>query len=72
VVESVVEGTRKPEPRIYRICLERLGVEPGGVHHARRPRPNLKPARAMGMRTVKVTSEQHAKAEVEGILALLK
>jgi putative hydrolase of the HAD superfamily len=72
MVESVVEGTRKPEPRIYRICLERLGVEASECIMLDDLGPNLKPARAMGMRTVKVTSEQHAKAEVEGILALLK
>ncbi|HSJ27826.1 MAG TPA: HAD family phosphatase, partial [Acidimicrobiia bacterium] len=72
MVESVVEGTRKPEPRIYRICLERLGVAATQCVMFDDLGPNLKPARAMGMRTVKVTSEQQARSEVERILAALK
>jgi putative hydrolase of the HAD superfamily len=62
VVESVVEGTRKPERRIYEICLERLGVSPEACIMLDDLGPNLKPAREMGMQTVKVTSEDHALA----------
>lgn len=72
MVESVVEGTRKPEPRIYRICVERLGVDATGCVMLDDLGPNLKPARAMGMRTVKVTSEEQAKDEVGRILTDLK
>ena len=68
VVESVIEGTRKPERRIYEICLERLGVRPEACIMLDDLGPNLKPARAMGMRTVKVTSEDHALAVLDGLV----
>lgn len=72
VVESVVEGTRKPERRIYEICIERLGVEPGGCVMLDDLGPNLKPAKAMGMKTVKVTSAAQALAELDAIFGQLK
>ena len=68
VVESVVEGTRKPEPRIYEICLERLGVRPEACIMLDDLGPNLKTARAMGMRTVKVTSEDHVLAVLDELV----
>lgn len=69
VVESVVEGTRKPERRIYEICLERLGVEASECVMFDDLGPNLKPARAMGMTTVKVTSAHQARAALESLFA---
>ncbi|MEX2654529.1 MAG: HAD-IA family hydrolase [Acidimicrobiia bacterium] len=71
VVESVVEGTRKPESRIYEICIERLGVAPAACVMLDDLGPNLKPALAMGMRTVKVTSVAQALAELEAIFGPL-
>lgn len=68
MVESVVEGTRKPEQRIYEICLERLGVRAGECVMLDDLGPNLKPAREMGMETVKVTSAHHAVQEVRRLL----
>ncbi|MEX1005351.1 MAG: HAD-IA family hydrolase [Acidimicrobiia bacterium] len=68
VVESVVEGTRKPERRIYEICVERLGVRPEACIMLDDLGPNLKPARSMGMRTVKVTSEDYALAVLDDLL----
>lgn len=56
VVESVVEGTRKPERRIYEICFERLGVPPNRTVMFDDLGPNLKTARQMGATTVKVTA----------------
>ena len=38
IVESSVEGIRKPEPEIYRRALDRLGVATGGLRLPRRPR----------------------------------
>jgi putative hydrolase of the HAD superfamily len=64
VVESVVEGTRKPEPRIYRICLDRLAVEPEACVMFDDLGPNLKPARDLGITTVKVTSPDQLLAEI--------
>lgn len=56
VVESVVEGTRKPEPRIYELCFERLGVSPDRAVMFDDLGPNLKTAKQMGVTTVKVTA----------------
>jgi putative hydrolase of the HAD superfamily len=66
-VESVVEGVRKPEPEIYRRCLERLGVEADRVVMLDDLGPNLKPARALGMATIKVTDSSQALRELEAI-----
>jgi putative hydrolase of the HAD superfamily len=68
VVESVVEGTRKPERRIYQICLERLALPASACVMFDDLGPNLNPAREMGMATVKVTSESQALLEVEALL----
>lgn len=72
MVESVVEGTRKPERQIYEICIERLGVAPTDCVMFDDLGPNLKPALEMGMRTVKVTSAAQAIEELEAILGPLK
>ena len=56
-VESVVEGIRKPEPEIYRRTLDRLGLPPEDVTMLDDLGENLKPARALGMTTIKVTGE---------------
>lgn len=70
VVESVVEGTRKPELRIYQICLERLGVDPVDCLMLDDLGPNLKPARDLGMTTVKVTSGDQAIASLSELFDL--
>ncbi len=69
-VESVAEGVRKPEPEIYRRCLERLGVEPGRTVMLDDLGPNLKPARHMGMATIKVTDTDQALQALEALTGL--
>jgi putative hydrolase of the HAD superfamily len=69
VVESSVEGIRKPNPRIYQITCERLGVAPDRALFLDDLGINLKPARALGMQTIKVLSEQQA---IEALSALLE
>lgn len=66
-VESVREGVRKPEPRIYRICLERLGLPASACAMFDDLGPNLKPAREMGMVTVKVTGVDQLLGEIRRI-----
>lgn len=68
VVESVVEGTRKPERRIYEICLSRLGLEAADCLMLDDLGPNLKPARELGMTTVKVTSAEQALAHLSSLV----
>lgn len=64
VVESSVEGVRKPNPRIYQIACERLGVRPEEAVFLDDLGINLKPARAMGMTTIKVVGEGQALDEL--------
>ncbi|MGI9324549.1 MAG: HAD-IA family hydrolase [Pseudomonadales bacterium] len=70
VVESSVEGVRKPEPEIYRIACQRLGIEPSRTIFLDDLGVNLKPARAMGMHTIKVLNEQQALDELAGLTGL--
>ena len=64
IVESSVEGVRKPQPRIYEIACERLGVAPQHTVFLDDLGINLKPARAMGMTTIKVVTEEQALREL--------
>mgnify|MGYP006268832255 FL=1 len=64
VVESSIEGVRKPDPRAYAIVLERLGVEPARVVYLDDLGVNLKPAAQLGMRTIKVLDEKQALADL--------
>ena len=69
VVESREAGMRKPEPAFYRLACERLGVAPQACVFLDDLGINLKPARAMGMVTIKVETEAQALAELEAALA---
>jgi putative hydrolase of the HAD superfamily len=65
VIESAKLGIRKPDPRIYRIMCEQLGVAPEQCVFLDDLGGNLKPAKAMGMITIKVESGPQAIAELE-------
>jgi putative hydrolase of the HAD superfamily len=65
VIESAKIGLRKPDPRIYRMMVEALGVDPKRCVYLDDLGVNLKPARAMGMTTIKVTSGLQAIAALE-------
>jgi putative hydrolase of the HAD superfamily len=70
VVESSVEGVRKPEPEIYRRALARLSsavgepLAPADCAYLDDLGINLKPARALGMHTIKVVSVRDALVEL--------
>jgi putative hydrolase of the HAD superfamily len=68
VVESAVEGLRKPDPRIYALVCERLDVAPGATVFLDDLGANLKPARELGMTTIKVAEPDTALAELEAVL----
>jgi putative hydrolase of the HAD superfamily len=68
VVESAVEGLRKPDPRIYRLVCDRLEVEPTATVFLDDLGANLKPARELGMTTIKVADPDDALAELEAVL----
>ncbi|MCF6328339.1 MAG: HAD-IA family hydrolase [Henriciella sp.] len=57
VIESSKLGIRKPDPRIYALMCEALDVEPSNCIYLDDLGINLKPARVMGMTTIKVVSE---------------
>ncbi|MBN9043766.1 MAG: HAD family hydrolase [Rhizobiales bacterium 62-47] len=65
VIESAKIGLRKPDPRIYRMMVERLGVDPQQCVYLDDLGVNLKPARDMGMTTIKVVSGEQAIADLE-------
>lgn len=70
IIESSKEGMRKPDPRIYRMACERVGVAPETVVYLDDLGINLKPAREMGMTTIKVMSEQQAIDDLSRILGV--
>ena len=65
IVESSVEGVRKPNPRIYEIACDRMGVGPDGCGFLDDLGINLKPAKALGMTTIKVIEEDQAIKDLE-------
>lgn len=64
VIESSKAGVRKPDPRIYEMMCEALEVAPSECVYLDDLGINLKPARAMGMTTIKVTSEAQLLADL--------
>ncbi len=70
VVESSKLGLRKPDPRIYAHTCSALGVSPQACVYLDDLGINLKPARAMGMRTIKVESAAQALSELQAMLGI--
>jgi putative hydrolase of the HAD superfamily len=68
IVESSTAGIRKPDPRFYEIALGQLGIEPGEAVFLDDLGVNLKPARQMGMTTIKVTDPDDALAHLEQVV----
>ena len=64
VIESSKVGLRKPDPRIYALMCEALDVDPKRCIYIDDLGINLKPARAMGMTTVKALSEEQILADL--------
>jgi putative hydrolase of the HAD superfamily len=71
IIESAKIGLRKPDPRIYRMMVEALGVNPRRCVYLDDLGVNLKPARAMGMTTIKVVDAAQAIAELEAATGLV-
>ena len=70
-MESSKLGFRKPDPRIYRHACELLGVPPEHCVYLDDLGINLKPARAMGMRTIKVGDPDAAIDELQAMVGIL-
>jgi putative hydrolase of the HAD superfamily len=67
-IESSVEGLRKPDPQIYQLACERLSVTPVEAIFLDDIGANLKPARELGMTTIKVVTPEAALAELSQLL----
>lgn len=68
VIESSKTGVRKPDPLFYEMACEQLDIQPGEAVMLDDLGVNLKPARAMGMRTIKVQDPEIALRELEEIV----
>jgi putative hydrolase of the HAD superfamily len=70
VYESSTMRLRKPETEFFRAVLEDLGIEPSDAVFLDDLGINLKPARAMGITTIKVVDEIQAIKDLENVLAV--
>ena len=70
VIESSKVGFRKPDPRIYRHACDLLGVPPERCIYLDDLGINLKPARELGMRTIKVGDPDIAISELQEMVGI--
>ncbi len=70
VIESSKAGVRKPDPRIYAMMCELLGLAPQQCVYLDDLGINCKPAAALGMHAIKVTSGEQALADLSAVLGL--
>jgi len=68
VVDSAFVGSRKPEPRIYEITLERLGTSAGTAVFVDDVEVNCEGARQLGITAVRFRSTEQAIEEIETAL----
>jgi putative hydrolase of the HAD superfamily len=68
VVDSAFVGMRKPEPEIYALALERLGVEASACAFVDDTEVNVDAARALGLHAVWFRDTRQAVAELEALL----
>ena len=70
VIESSKVGARKPEPEFFEFACHKLSIDPGEAVFLDDLGANLKPARLMGMRTIKVTDPDLALDELASVLEI--
>jgi putative hydrolase of the HAD superfamily len=68
IVESSRIGVRKPEPRFYQIACSQLGIDPIDAVMLDDLGVNLKPARELGMTTIKVLDPDDALSELSEVV----
>ncbi len=68
VIESSIVGIRKPNPEIYMMSCNALNVSPVQCIYLDDLGINLKPARELGMTTIKVIQPEDAIQEVRNLL----
>ena len=70
IIESSKAGMRKPDPRIYAMMCKALAAVPSQCIYLDDLGINCKPAAAMGMAAIKVTSGEQALQDLGTLLAL--
>jgi putative hydrolase of the HAD superfamily len=70
IIESSKAGVRKPDPRIYAMMCKALAAVPSQCIYLDDLGINCKPAAAMGMAAIKVTSGEQALQDLGTLLAL--
>ena len=70
VIESSRAGVRKPDPRIYAMMCEALALPPSACVYLDDLGINCKPAAALGMTAIKVTSGEQALADLSRVLGV--
>lgn len=70
VIESSKVGIRKPDPEIYKMACRELGVNPADAVYLDDLGINLKPARTLGMTTIKVVDPDVALEELSAVTGL--
>ena len=70
VLGSATLGVRKPDPRIYQMMCEALGTGPESCIYLDDLGINCKPASALGMHAIKVTSGEQALADLSAALGI--
>ena len=70
VIESSKAGVRKPDPRIYTMMCELLGLEAARCIYLDDLGINCKPAATLGMAAIKVTSGEQALGELGALLGM--
>ena len=70
VFESKEIGLRKPDQAFYDYVLEKVDTSPEKIIFLDDLGINLKPAKAMGITTIKVVSESQAKVDLENLLKI--
>ena len=70
VIASSEQNVRKPDPDFYQLALEEANVRPNEVVFLDDLGVNLKPARALGMQTIKVTDASNALRELNDLLPI--
>jgi putative hydrolase of the HAD superfamily len=68
VVESSKENVRKPDPNFYLLACNRAGIEPNEAIFLDDLGINLKPAKELGMTTIKVIDPDKALSELQSYL----
>lgn len=70
IIESSKAGIRKPNPKIYQMACDEINIEPKDAIFLDDLGINLKPAKALGMSTIKVLTADQAIGELEALLKM--